>query len=100
MAKKADAAQGKPPISILPFKALREVARAFAHGAKKYKRGDWKKGYQWTLYADSLGRHYGAWCDGEDIDPDSGVHHLACACADGLILLWYSLTGTGEDDRA
>ena len=65
---------------LLPPKALEETVRVLTFGAKKYARDNWiyvddaKR-----RYFDALQRHIWAWKIGEQIDPESGIHHLAHA---------------------
>lgn len=98
---KADEAQTKPPISIIPYDAVANIALAMAFGAEKYGRGDYKNDdtLAWTLYADSCFRHLGEWLDGNDRDRESGIHHVSHAAASLCILLWLISTGSGHDDR-
>lgn len=62
-------------------------------------RNNWRKGMEWSRMVDAALRHLGAWNEGEDLDPESGISHLAhCLCCI-IFLLWYSLNGKGTDDR-
>lgn len=89
----------KLPLDLLPPEALEEIARVLQHGAKKYDAHNWRKGMKWSrLYAAHL-RHLFAWAVGENIDPESGLRHLAHAGCCLLFLLTYQATETGEDDR-
>lgn len=91
--------EGKPPMSLLPYPALREIARVLAFGAKKYDPHNWRGGFKWSRIADALLRHIGAWLEGEDLDPESGLNHLAHAGCCLLFLLTFIITKTGDDDR-
>ena len=44
-------------------------------------------------------RHMGDWRLGEDIDPDSGLPHLAHAMCCLAMLLEHTLVGLGKDTR-
>jgi len=44
-------------------------------------------------------RHLTAWWAGEDLDPESGLHHLAHAACCLMFLLEYTQTHTELDDR-
>lgn len=73
------------------FPAFRERARVYAMGAKKYSRGNYRKGYPMSLSFSAMMRHIVAWQSGEDLDPESGLSHLAHAGwhVDNLMhLLW------------
>jgi hypothetical protein len=34
-------------------------------------------------------RHFSAFCEGERLDHESGIHHLACAMSCMLFLMWH-----------
>lgn len=85
---------------LMPFDALEEVARCYGYGATKYADDNWLKGYSWRLSAGALLRHIARWMLGEDIDKESGCHHLAHACWHCLTLLTFTKRGLGTDDRA
>lgn len=59
--------------------ALQELAKVYAMGAEKYERGNYRKGYPAILSISALMRHLVAWQAGEDLDPESGLSHLAHA---------------------
>lgn len=90
---------GKLPLSLLPSEALEEIAKVLQHGAEKYAAHNWRKGFVWSRTLDALLRHIYAWQRGEDIDPDSGLNHLAHAGCNVLFLLSFIRTSTGLDDR-
>lgn len=78
-AKKADAA--KPPMHLLHPLFVVEVAAVLAHGARKYGAWNWLRGKELSRdYAAAL-RHMNAWWGGQDLDPESGLPHLAHAAA-------------------
>jgi hypothetical protein len=90
---------GKPPMSLLSPFALEEIAKGMAYGAKKYAAWNYRKGMKWTKLSSSLLRHTFRWLGGEDIDPESGVHHLALAGCNVFMLLDLIVLGLGKDDR-
>lgn len=70
-----------------------DVARAFSHGAAKYGIDNWRE-IAWTPqaaleYRSAMLRHLYADAIGEALDPDSGVSHLAHACASAMIYAWH-----------
>ena len=91
--------KGKPRMSLVPQDSLRAVAGVFGYGADKYDEHNWAQGMRWTRMADALLRHVGAWIEGEDLDEESGHHHLAHAGCCLLMLLAMVVRGIGEDDR-
>lgn len=90
---------GKPRVDLLSRSALEGTAQVLAFGAGKYDDHNWRKGFAWSrIYAAAI-RHLLAWNDGEDIDPESGLHHLDHAAACVMFLQEYTKTSTGTDDR-
>jgi len=80
--------EAKPKISSTPTIGIREMGKVFELGAKKYGRYNWRlHTVSATVYYDAAWRHLSAWFDGEDIDPESGVSHLAHVMACMNILL-------------
>jgi hypothetical protein len=90
---------GKPPMGLLPWPALVEVAKVLEHGANKYERYNWLKGMAWSRLYDAALRHLSAWIQGQDCDEETDLSHLShCACCI-LFLLTYEVLGLGTDDR-
>ena len=91
--------EGKPRMDLLPGDALVEIAKVLTHGANKYSPRNWEKGMDWhKLYA-PIQRHLWKWWQGEELDKESGLHHLAHAACDVLMLQATVLRGVGTDDR-
>lgn len=88
---------GKPPMWLLPYKPLRAIVSALHDGATKYEPNgyreyteDWKE-----VYSSALLRHVMQYMDPDcsDYDDDeggSGLHHLAHAGANVVILLYHA----------
>jgi hypothetical protein len=96
-AVKAD--NGKPPMGLLPWPALWDVAKVLNYGKIKYAEHNWKKGMKWSRMYDAALRHLSAFIENEDLDPESSLPHLAhCACCI-LFLATYQILGIGIDDR-
>lgn len=92
--------EGKPPVDLIPWDAMREVARVYGYGETKYGDFNYLKGMPWRrLYGSTL-RHLFSWSVGEDLDKESGLPHLAHACCDILMLLTYAVRKLGTDNRA
>lgn len=81
---------GKINISNIPFDVMFEEAKAMTFGEIKYPKDNWKKGLSVSSIIDSVMRHIGWYLSGEEIDPESGIHHLALARCNMMFLLWYS----------
>lgn len=81
----------KCPIHLVPPKAIRGMAEAWANGAEKYGPFNWREHkISSTVYYGAAIRHLLDWYDRVDVDdcaPDSHVHHLkhAMACI-GMIV--------------
>jgi hypothetical protein len=71
---------GKLEYGLLPPFALEETVKVLTFGAQKYERGNWQKvPDSKRRYFDAMQRHVWAWQMGEELDPESGIHHLAHA---------------------
>jgi hypothetical protein len=71
---------GKLEYGLLPPLALEETVKVLTFGAQKYERDNWQKvPDSKRRYFDALQRHVWAWKQGEKIDNESGIHHLAHA---------------------
>mgnify|MGYP000521447717 CR=1 FL=1 len=81
-------------------RAMKELALIYGFGEEKYARYNYLKGYPWSLSIDALFRHLFAFLDGEDLDPESGLHHTAHAAWHALTLTSYQMRSVGTDDRA
>lgn len=80
------AGAAKPQLHLIPPVLNTETAKALACGAAKY--GPWN----WRENRDAL-------IDGEDIDPESGAHHLGHVAAGCGIVLDARRQGTLIDNR-
>jgi hypothetical protein len=90
---------GKPRVDLLPMKALEQMAAVLGYGADKYRPHNWRLGLLWSETLGSAMRHLMRFQDGEDLDPETGMPHLAHAMCQVGFLLEYSITSTGTDDR-
>jgi len=90
----------KVPLSTVPTGPLYELALAMLEGGRKYGRHNYRSvGVRASVYFDAAKRHIDDWWEGQDIDPDSGLHHLAKAIACLFILRDSMLMENWEDDR-
>ncbi len=72
----------KAPLSTLPTGPMYEVALAMLEGGRKYGRHNYRViGVKASVYYDAAMGHLTSWWEGEDVDPTSGLHHLAKAMA-------------------
>jgi hypothetical protein len=87
--------------SDIPAPVIWELAVAMFEGALKYARHNYRAvGVRASVYFDALNRHVDAWWDGQDIDPDSGLHHITKAIATLFVLRDSMIRGNWVDDRA
>lgn len=90
----------KPNLSVLPFAPLLDVIPALYEGRRKYGPWNWRaENVSETIYADAAIRHLIQFISGEDIDPDSGVHHISKAIAGLLVVRDAQMHGCSIDDR-
>lgn len=92
--------EGKTRYDLHPVTALKAIADVWEYGSNKYDDYNWAKGMPWMKMVGSTLRHVNKWILGEDLDDESGLHHLAHAGCDIMILLTYALKGLGTDNRA
>jgi hypothetical protein len=90
---------GKPPLGLISRTALEEEAKVLAFGAKKYGRENWRAGMDFTRLVDAALRHVYAFADGEDLDKETGLSHLAHARCCLAFLVEYQGKSVGTDDR-
>lgn len=84
---------------LIPYEALAEIARVYGMGAKKYDPHNWRKGYDWGLSYAAMMRHATQFWQGEDLDQESGLPHMAHAAWHCLTLLTFMKEHQGLDDR-
>jgi len=91
---------GKLRYDLLPTDATAELVKVLTYGASKYAERNWERGQKWSVPYASCMRHLQAWHSGEDVDPESGLLHLAHAACNIAFLLAYQLRGMITlDDR-
>ena len=90
--------QEKPDYSLLPFGALDDVVKVLTYGAKKYDRDNWKYVDDYRYKAAAM-RHFSAYMQGEDLDPESNIHHLAHMACSVLFLLQKELDSVDNSSK-
>lgn len=92
---------GKIRFDLFPAAALEEVGKVLTYGANHYEDRNWETGIKFGRIFGAAMRHCWAWWRGEELDLESGCHHLAHAAAELLFLLTYINREMWElDDRA
>lgn len=90
----------KDPMEYLLFNTLGEEARAMKDGANKYGKCDWRTNdTKASTQIAGIMRHLVKYAEGEDIDKDSGVMHLAHIKARCAILMDAAREDCLVDDR-
>ena len=82
------AARDKCPLQLIPPVSERLIAGVLASGAAKYGPWNWRaKGIGLMTYIGAIQRHANAIRSGEDVDPESGLPHVAHIAATAAILM-------------
>lgn len=90
----------KAYMSVIPRPVLWEVGLAMLEGSLKYGRHNYRAaGVRASVYYDALSRHLDAFWEGQDIDPESGLHHLSKAIACMVVLRDGIMQDNWVDDR-
>jgi hypothetical protein len=90
---------GKNPWDLVPWDALEQIVLVLKYGAQKYAPRNWELGMAWSRPFGALIRHAQSWFRGEDVDPETGLSHMAHAGCCVLFLLAFAIRGEGTDDR-
>ena len=84
---------GKPLMGCIPPHAELLIAEVLTYGAKKYDRENWRTiDCLEVRYLDAAMRHLNAYRRGEEIDPESGLPHLAHVVCCLMFILEYKET--------
>ena len=80
--------EGKSRWDLLMWEEVEEVVKVLTFGARKYPKDSWSKiPNPKERYFSACTRHVIAWWRGEELDPESGLSHLAHAVCNLLFLL-------------
>lgn len=97
---KASQAIQKPQLQLIPPALNDETAKALMRGLIKYGFFNWRENkVEMMTYLGAMKRHIDCLIEGEDIDPDTGAHHLGCVAAGCGIVLDARKHGTLVDNR-
>ena len=90
----------KLPFHLWPETATVMGCLGLLDGALKYGRSNWRvAGVKTSIYYDAIRRHLAAMFEGEWIDPDSKLPHVAHILADAAIVMDAYAAGKLTDDR-
>lgn len=88
---------GKDRWELLPIGPARAVVHVLMYGAVKYGPDNWQHVPEARdRYFGAALRHLLAWREGQLVDPESGLPHLAHAACSLLFLLWFDDKREGE----
>lgn len=91
----------KSPLTVVPMNVIAELGTAMMEGALKYGRHNYRAvGVRVSVYVDAALRHTISFWEGQDIDPDSGIHEITKAIASLTVLRDALMQGMATDDRA
>ena len=86
--------------SGLPANVTKEVSIGVMEGAMKYGRHNYRvAGIRASTYIDATIGHLLDYWEGQDIDPDSDLHHITKAIASLYVLRDAQMRNMCEDDR-
>jgi hypothetical protein len=93
--------QDKIRYTLLPPRALREVARIYTFGASHYGPWNWHRGLKYSRLLDAAQRHIEEFRLGEKFSEHTQggkpIHHLASAIFSLLAILEFELEGRDGD---
>lgn len=79
--------ESKAQMELLSHAALEQIAHVMGFGAKKYGIFNYRGGIAYGRIIGAAYRHLGAFNSGEDLDPETGLSHIAHLGACSLMLL-------------
>ena len=90
----------KPKLYLLPPKSIIEIGKVLTYGAEKYDAENWRKVDDLqNRYTSAALRHIFAHIDGEKLDEETGLSHLAHAMCCLLFKLEDELLVESEEER-
>jgi hypothetical protein len=89
----------KARYSLIPAKALDEVAHVLTYGSRKYEDFNWKYlDKPKDRFFSAAQRHAWEWMQGEENDQETGRNHLASAICNLMFLLELELEKQGKKE--
>lgn len=77
----------KPKVDLVDPEFVYDVAEAAEYGAHKYAPWNWLGGFGHMRCYASIMRHMFEWARGNEVDEESGIHHLKMAAAQLMFLM-------------
>ena len=93
--------QDKPRIDLIPPQAIKDIAEVLTYGAQKYDAHNWRDngGLEYSRVYAAAQRHLLSFWDGQSLDEETGMSHLAHAACCIVFLMSYETEDNGKDDR-
>ena len=93
--------QDKPRIDLIPPQAIIDIAEVLTYGAGKYDSHNWRDngGLDYSRLYAAAQRHLLSFWDGQSLDEETGMSHLAHAACCIVFLMSYEAEDNGKDDR-
>lgn len=89
----------KMRMDLISIRFLWYLGAVLTFGTDKYAARNWEKGVAWSRLYGACIRHMTAWWNGEELDPETGLSHLAHAGFCIMALSEYEETHKELDDR-
>jgi hypothetical protein len=89
----------KPRVDLLDSSWLEGVGNVLGFGARKYAAHNWRSGIAVLRNVGAALRHIYAFLRREDVDPESGLHHLLHASCCLMFAYWTVVNKPELDDR-
>jgi len=96
--KKNDIIDNKNMLQLIPPEVIWSIGEILTFGAKKYESFNWCN-VESERYLGALQRHLLQWLKGEEIDKDSGKHHLEHMLTNAVFLVAKEVHNYGNKDK-
>jgi hypothetical protein len=83
--------EDKPRVDLIPADVLLALGRHYMVGSKKYYDDNWRMGLSYKSTYGCLMRHLLQWWNGEDMDEETGSHHLDAVIWNAVALRYFEL---------
>lgn len=90
---------GKSRFDLIPPEPLFALGDLYAAGARKYSPRGWEEGMSWGRCFGAMMRHAWKFWRGENVDPETGAHHMIAVAWNAFAIFVYFERNIGIDDR-
>ena len=80
--------EGKPNVNKVYPRFIEEIAKAMDHGDVKYGYKNWHDYKDINELMSALGRHYYKCCNGEILDKETMLNHLAQVGSNAMMIMY------------